>query len=37
MPLLLSICMTSLVVLLVVALHVRRVMKQKPAEIIAKE
>jgi ABC-type antimicrobial peptide transport system permease subunit len=37
MPLLLSICMTSLVVLLVVSLHVRRVMKQKPAEIIAKE
>ena len=37
MPLLLSICMTSLVILLVVSLHVRRVMKQKPAEIIAKE
>ena len=37
MPLLLSICMTSLVILLVVSLHVRTVMRQNPAEIIAKE
>ena len=37
MPLLLSICMTTLVILLVVSLHVRTVMKQNPAEIIAKE
>ncbi|MEE0984725.1 MAG: ABC transporter permease, partial [Bacteroidaceae bacterium] len=37
MPLALSIVLTSLVILLVVSLHVRRVMKQKPAEIIAKE
>ena len=37
MPLLLSICMTTLVILLVVSLHVRTVMRQNPAEIIAKE
>ncbi|MBR3982154.1 MAG: ABC transporter permease [Bacteroidaceae bacterium] len=37
MPLALSISITSIVILLVVSLHVRRVMKQKPAEIIAKE
>ena len=37
MPIVLSIGITSLVILLVVSLHVRRVMKQKPAEIIAKE
>ena len=37
MPLLLSICMTTFVILLVVSLHVRTVMKQNPAEIIAKE
>ena len=37
MPLLLSICLTTLVILLVVSLHVRTVMKQNPAEIIAKE
>ena len=37
MPLLFSICMTSLVILLVVSLHVRTVMRQNPAEIIAKE
>ena len=37
MPLALSIVLTSLVILLVVSLHVRRVVKQKPAEIIAKE
>ena len=37
MSLALSIILTSLVILLVVSLHVRRVMKQKPAEIIAKE
>ena len=36
-PLLLSICMTTLVILLVVSLHVRTVMRQNPAEIIAKE
>jgi cell division protein FtsX len=36
-PLLLSICMTSLVILIVVSLHVRTVMRQNPAEIIAKE
>ncbi len=36
-PILLSIILTSLVILIVVSLHVRRVMKQKPAEIIAKE
>ena len=37
MPILGSIGITSIVILLVVSLHVRRVMKQKPAEIIAKE
>ena len=37
MPLALSIGITSIVILIVVSLHVRRVMKQKPAEIIAKE
>ena len=37
MPILLSICMTTLVILLVVSLHVRTVMRQNPAEIIAKE
>ena len=37
MPLALSISITSIVILLVVSLHVRKVMKQKPAEIIAKE
>jgi hypothetical protein len=37
MPLLLSIILTSLVILLVVSLHVRTVMRQNPAEIIAKE
>ena len=37
MPIVLSICMTSLVILLVVSLHVRTVMRQNPAEIIAKE
>ena len=37
MPLALSIGITSIVILIVVSLHVRKVMKQKPAEIIAKE
>ena len=37
MPLALSISITSIVILLVVSLHISRVMKQKPAEIIAKE
>jgi ABC-type antimicrobial peptide transport system permease subunit len=37
MPLLLCIILTSLVILLVVSLHVRTVMRQNPAEIIAKE
>ena len=37
MPILLSIILTSLVILLVVSLHVRTVMRQNPAEIIAKE
>jgi ABC-type antimicrobial peptide transport system permease subunit len=37
LPILGSIGITSIVILLVVSLHVRRVMKQKPAEIIAKE
>ena len=37
MPLALSISITSLIVLLVVALHVRKVIKQHPADIIAKE
>ena len=37
LPILGSIGITSIVILLVVYLHVRRVMKQKPAEIIAKE
>ena len=37
MPLALSISITSIVILLVVSLHVRRVMKQIPADIIAKE
>ena len=37
MPIVLSIGITSIVILIVVSLHVRRVMKQKPAEIIAKE
>ena len=37
MPILLSIILTSLVILLVVFLHVRTVMRQNPAEIIAKE
>ena len=37
LPILGSLGITSIVILLVVSLHVRRVMKQKPAEIIAKE
>lgn len=37
MPLALSICITSIVILLVVSLHVRKVIKQHPADIIAKE
>ena len=37
MPIVLSIGITSIVILIVVSLHVRKVMKQKPAEIIAKE
>jgi hypothetical protein len=37
MPLLLCIILTSLVILLVVSLHVSTVMRQNPAEIIAKE
>ena len=37
MPLALSISITSIVIILVVSLHVRRVMRQKPADIIAKE
>ena len=37
MPILLGIILTSLVILLVVSLHVRTVMRQNPAEIIAKE
>ena len=37
MPLALSISITSLIVLLVVSLHVRKVIKQHPADIIAKE
>ena len=37
MPIVLSIGITSIVILIVVSLHVRRVMKQKPADIIAKE
>ena len=37
MPILLSIILTSLVILLVVSLHVRTVMRQNPAQIIAKE
>ena len=37
LPILGSIGITSIVILLVVALHVRKVMKQKPAKIIAKE
>ena len=37
MPLALSISITSRVIILVVSLHVRRVMRQKPADIIAKE
>ena len=37
LPILGSIGITSIVILLVVSLHVRKVMKQNPAEIIAKE
>ena len=37
MPIVLSIGITSIVILLVVSLHVRKVIKQHPADIIAKE
>ena len=37
MPIVLSIGITSIVILIVVSLHVRTVMRQNPAEIIAKE
>ncbi len=37
MPILLSICIVALVIIIVVGVHIRRVMRLQPADIIAKE